>query len=179
MKLVPKEFLDIFFRYFLLILLPLGGLWVFYFILTPFTVYPIYFLFNSFFGATLEGTTVYVRSIPIEMIKACIAGSAYYLLLIFNLSTPEIKINQRLKMIFFSFLIFLVVNILRIFLLAILYMTNSPLFDILHKLSWYFGSVLLVIAIWFFQIKIYKIKEIPFYSDLKFLYKYSILTKRK
>ena len=179
MKRISKEFLNIFFRYFLLILLPLGGLWIFYFVFTPLTVYPIYFLLNYFFGATLEGTTVYVRAIPIEMIKACIAGSAYYLLLIFNLSTPKIKITQRLKMIFFAFLIFLAANLLRIFLLTILYMAGSPLFDIIHKLSWYAGSVILVIAIWFYQVKIYKLKKIPFYSDLKFLYKHSILTKRK
>ncbi|MEK6829209.1 MAG: pacearchaeosortase [Nanoarchaeota archaeon] len=179
MKKSSNEILSIFYRYLLLIALPLGGLWLFYFVFTPLTVYPVYFLFNYFFGATLDKTTVYVGLVPIELIKACIAGSAYYLLLIFNLSTPNIKINQRLKMLFFAFLIFLVVNILRIFVLGILYMAGSPLFDIIHRLSWYAGSVALIVAIWFYQVKAYKLKEIPAYSDLKFLYRNSLLTKRK
>jgi exosortase/archaeosortase family protein len=179
MKRSSNEFLSILCRYFLLIILSLGGLWIFYSVFTPLTIYPVYFLFNYFFGATLTGTTVYVGNVPIELIKACIAGSAYYLLLIFNLSTPNIKINQRLRMLVFAFLIFLVVNILRIFVLGILYMAGSPFFDIAHQLSWYAGSVILVTAVWFFQVKIYRLKEIPFYSDIKFLYKNSIFGKGK
>ena len=111
------EFRDIIIRYILLIALSFNGLFIFYLIFTPLTVYPLFFIFNYFFGAVLDGTTIYAGDIPIEIIKACVAGSAYYLLLIFNLSTPDIKINQRLRMIFFSFLIFLVVNILRIAIL--------------------------------------------------------------
>ena len=179
MNPISRKFLNLSIRYILLILLSIGSLWIFYFIFTPLTVYPLYFLFNYFFGATLNGTIINVRGIPIEMIEACIAGSAYYLLLIFNLSTPEIKINQRLKMIISAFIIFLVVNILRIFSLTIIYLTGSSLFDIAHKLFWYIGSIVLVIAIWFYQVKKYAVKEIPFYSDIKFLYKHSILIKRK
>lgn len=173
------EFKDIVIRYLVLICFSFGGLWIFYFIFTPVTLYPLFFLFNCIFGATLDGTTIFVKTIPIELIEACIAGSAYYLLLIFNLSTPGIKFSHRLKMIFFSFLIFLVANLIRIFLLTIIYMAGSPLFDITHKILWYAGSTILVIAIWFYQIRIYKLKEIPFYSDLRFLYKHSLLTKRK
>ncbi len=179
MNPISKKFLNLSVRYVLLILFSLGSLWIFYFIFTPFTVYPLYFLFNYFFGAMLNETTIYVRGIPVELIEACIAGSAYYFLLIFNLSTPGIKIPRRLKMIFFAFFIFLIVNILRIFSLTILYMSGSSFFDITHKMFWYLGSVLLVILIWFYQVKIYRIKEIPFYSDLRFLYKNSILAKRR
>ena len=177
MKGLSREFSDILVRYAALLILSVGGLWIFYFIFTPLTVHPVFFLFNYFFGATLEGTTVYVRSIPIELIKACIAGSAYYLLLIFNLSTPAIKITQRLRMIFFSFLIFLVINIIRIVVLATMYISGSSIFDITHLLTWYAGSVILVVVIWFYQVKIYKLKEIPVYSDLRFLYKHSILKR--
>ncbi len=174
-----KEFLSIIVRYGLLLILSLGGLWIFYFIFTPLTIYPLYFVLNYFFGATLNRTTIMVMSIPIEIIKACVAGSAYYLLLMFNLSTSNIKINQRLKMIIFSFLIFLMVNLLRIFVLTILYITGSPVFDIIHKLSWYAGSTVLVICVWFYQVKIYSLKNIPFYSDLKFVYAHAFLRKRK
>jgi exosortase/archaeosortase family protein len=155
------------------------GLEIFYFVFTPLTIYPVYFLFNYFFGATIHGTTLSVGSVNIEMIKACIAGSAYSLLLIFNLSTPGIRINQRLRMIFLAFAIFLIANVLRILVSALFYLSGSPLFDITHKLFWYFGSVILITVIWFFQVNAYKIKSIPFYSDLKFLYGHSILKKRR
>ena len=172
-----QRIFDILIRYSVLVILSIGGLWIFYIVFTPLTVYPVFFLLNYFFGAVLnsEASVVLVAGIPIELIEACIAGSAYYLLIIFNLSTPEIKINQRLRMIFFSFLIFLAANILRIFVLSVLYMTASPVFDITHRFSWYFGSVVLILAIWFCQVKTYRIREIPFYSDLRFLYGHSLL----
>ena len=44
-------------------------------------------------------------------------------------------------------------------------------FDITHKVFWYFISTIFVVGIWFIEIKIFKIKEIPFYSDLNLLYK--------
>ena len=180
MKNFHRVFGNILARYFILVILSLGGLWAFYLIFTPLTTYPVFFLFDYFFGATLdtEIAVIFVEGIPIELIKACIAGSAYFLLLIFNLSTPNIKIAQRLKMISFSFLIFLIVNILRIFLLGVMYIKGSSLFDITHLTTWYAGSVILVIAIWFYQVKAYKLKEIPFYSDLKFLYHHSLFKKR-
>jgi hypothetical protein len=45
------------------------------------------------------------------------------------------------------------------------------LFDISHKLSWYIGSIILVVGIWFLEVKKFNIKEIPFYSDLKAMLK--------
>ena len=177
MNKLNKKFLDIILRYAILALFAIGGLWIFYFIFTPLTIYPIYFIFNLFFNTFIDGTTIYTKNFPIEIIKACVAGSAYYLLLIFNLSTPEIKFKQRFKMIFFAFLIFLIVNIIRIFILSLLYINNSSLFEMMHILSWYAGSVLFVILIWFIQVKLNKIREIPVYSDLKFLYKYSLFKK--
>lgn len=171
---------SIFIRYILLLVLSINGLFVFYFVFTPLTIFPLYFLFSAFFEVLLDfaNSIIYVQSVPIEIIDACVAGSAYYLLLIFNLSTPKIKISSRLKMISFSFLSFLIINILRIFVLAIMYIYGSPYFEIAHKISWYAGSVVAVILIWFYQVKAYSISEIPFYSDLKFLYKNSFLNRK-
>src|SRR3990172_3732926 len=140
------EFRNILFRYLILILLSFNGLFVFYLVFTPLTIYPSYFLLDSAFGATLDysNAVIYVGDVPVEMIRACIAGSAYYLLLIFNLATPGIKLPKRLTIIAFSFLIFLLANILRIVALTAMYMNSSPLFDVTHKSTWYFGSVILV-----------------------------------
>jgi exosortase/archaeosortase family protein len=110
-----------------------------------------------------------IDNFAIEIIGACIAGSAYSLLLILNLSVPNIKIKQRIKLLLFSFSSLLIINILRIFILSVLFVQGISFFDITHKLFWYAGSTIFVVAIWFTGIKLFKIKEIPFYSDIKYL----------
>lgn len=158
-------------RYLILVLVALPNLYLFYLIFTPLTVYPVYFILNLFFSATLEGTTVLVKEIPIEIVKSCVAGSAYYLLTILNLSTPNIKLNKRIKILLVSFLAFLLINILRIVILSFMALSDSSFFDITHQITWYLLSVLFVVGIWFSIVKAFKIKKIPVYSDIKFLYK--------
>ena len=173
-----KGFLDIILRYLILILIALPGLWLFYTVFTPLTVYPVHFLLGLFFDAVLLSKIhILVNNIPIELIPACIAGAAYYLLLVFNLSTPKIKLKKRISAILFSFAVFLIINILRIFFLSIIAISGSSSFDITHKLFWYLASTVFVVGIWFAEVKIFKIREIPFYSDIKFLYKRSLLKK--
>jgi len=159
-------------RYLILVLVAIPGIYLFYFLFKPLTIYPVYFLLNLFYEVSLVGSTVLIsNAFPIEIINACIAGSAYSLLLILNLSTPRIKTLKRFKMIFLSFLILLIVNILRIFLLSVMSVSNSPLFEITHKFLWYFVSTLFVVGIWFWEVRYFKIKQIPFYSDLKYFIK--------
>lgn len=180
MKKVSKQFLDILIRYAILVLVAIPNLWLFYFIFTPLTVYPVYFLLNLFFVASLSGNVInIINIISIEMIPACIAGSAYYLLLILNLSIQKLNLKKRLNLILFTFLFFLIINILRVFLLSLLAISGSPLFDITHKIFWYVGSIIFVIGIWFVGVKLFKIREIPFYSDIRFLYKKSGLKLKK
>ncbi len=178
MKKDSKKFFDIFIRYIILILIALPNLWLFYFIFTPLTVYPIYFLLNLFFDTSLFGNIIILnKKLAIELIRACIAGAAYYFLLVLNLSIPKIKITKRIKMIIFAFLSLLIINILRIFLLGLVAYSGNSFFDLTHELFWYLMSVVFVVGIWFAEVKIFKIKEIPFYSDLKFLYKKSFSRK--
>ena len=170
-----RQLKDIFVRYLILLLIGLPNLFLFYFLLGPITIYPVYFILKFFFNVSLYGNLLYFADYPlmIQIINACIAGAAYYLLLILNLSTPKIKIEKRIKLIFLSFISFLALNILRILILTILLISQFAFFDLTHKLFWYFLSIVFVVGIWFTQIKIYKIKEIPFYSDLKFIYRLS------
>lgn len=179
MKRGSTQFLDILIRYVLLVIISFSSLWIFYFIFTPLTVYPIYFLLSLFFDVSLLAGNILLinREIPIEFIRACIAGSAYYLLTILNLSTPKIKLKKRINMLLFAFAIFLVLNLFRIFLLSFLAISGSSYFDVTHRLFWYSLSTIFVVAIWFAEVKLFKIKEIPFYSDIKFLYKTSRLKK--
>ncbi len=177
MKKIPRQIINIFFRYFILIILALPNFWIFYLIFTPLTIYPVYFLLNVFFDASLKQNIISIKGLPIELIQACIAGAAYYLLLILNLSTPKIKLKQRIRMIIFSFSFLLILNILRIFFLSLIFLSGNSFFNIAHKLFWYLGSTVFVVGIWFIEVKIFKIKEIPIYSDIKFLYKNSLLRK--
>lgn len=173
MKKKNMKIWSIFLRYAILILIAVPNLWIFYAIFTPLTLYPSYFIMKIFFSATsFSGTTLFIDGkIPIELIKACIAGAAYYLLLIFNLSIPGIKIKKRISMILFSSLALLTLNIFRIVALVFVFVSGDSLFDLAHEIFWYALSTIFVVGIWFAEVKIYKIKEIPVYSDIKSLLK--------
>src|SRR3989344_2806794 len=175
MKKEGKSFVGIFIRYLVIILISLPGLYVFYAVFKPLTIYPVYFLLSLLFNVSLQGHTLFIKQIPIEIIGPCIAGSAYSLLFVLNLALPKINLKKRILMISLSFLTFLLINILRIILLSILYISGSSWFDFTHKLFWYGISTIFVIGIWFLEVKLFHIKEVPFYSDLKYLYKKSSL----
>ncbi len=171
-----KNLLKIFVRYLIIVLIAIPNLFIFYFIFTPATIYPVFGLFKIFFKEVLLiGNTFQISNeFFIEIIPACIAGSAYYLLFILNFSIPKIKIKKRIKMLLFSFAFLLILNILRIIILSLIFVyfpETSNLFDISHKLFWYFGTTIFVVLIWFIEVKTFKIKEIPVYSDIKFLYR--------
>ncbi|MFQ5531425.1 MAG: pacearchaeosortase [Candidatus Nanoarchaeia archaeon] len=177
-----KRFLGMFFRYFILIITAFPRFEIFFIVFTPLTIYPVFFLLSFFYSATLSGIVITVKDlITIEMIRACIAGSAYYLLFVLNMSIPNIRLRKRVSMILFAFVLFLIANILRIFFLSIMAISGSSYFDITHKFFWYFLSTVFVVGVWFIEVKIFNIKEIPFYSDIKYLYKKSTLShvKRK
>lgn len=144
----------------------------------PLTIYPVYFLLKPFFDSSLINNTIMVNNSPIDIIGACIAGSAYYLLLILNLSTHGIKLKKRIFMLLFSFASLLIINILRIFLLSIVFVSGFSFFDFTHKLFWYAGSTVFVVGIWFLSVKIFKAREIPIYSDAIFLLNSGKQTKK-
>ncbi len=168
-----NKLLNLVTRYLLILITTLIGMNIFYSLFTPLTVYPTYWLLSLFFNSTLISNTIFISSVQIEIVDSCVAGSAYLLLLLLNLATPNIKFVKRLALLTLSFLSLLMVNILRIFLLSILLIIKEPFFDITHKIFWYGLSTVFVAVIWFFLIKIFKIKEIPFYSDIVALYKLS------
>lgn len=143
-----------------------------YFIFTPLTIYSIVFLLKIFFKEVVLNKTLIIINAKtlIEIIPPCIAGSAYLLLLILNLSV-KMSIKKRVLSIISSFLILLTLNILRILLLTLLYYNDFVYFDFTHKLFWYVLSTVFVIGIWFLVVKIFSIKDIPVYSDMKYLIK--------
>jgi len=180
MKKGVSSILDICIRYIILIFVGIFSTNIFYIVFTFVTVYPVYFLLKLFFDVSINSTNLLINNIsPISIIGPCIAGSAYYLLLILNLSAPEIKLKRRLSMLLFSFSSLLIINILRIFILSILFVSGISFFDFAHKAFWYVGSIVFVVLIWFLGVKLFKIESIPFYSDIKFLLSHSRKNIRK
>jgi exosortase/archaeosortase family protein len=141
---------------------------IFYKALLPLTIYSTSFILNLFYqyqSFVLENFII-VGSLAIEIIPACVAVSAYFLLLILNLTTP-MPFIKRIYSIIFALLAFLIINILRIVILALLFITNYSSFDLIHRISWYVLSIVIVIGIWFLTAYVFKIKSIPAYTDLK------------
>jgi len=160
------KLIDIFTRYLIALALAFPNLFIFYFTFTPLTIYSSYFLLNIFFNTSLTGNLITITNTSIVIIPACIAGSAYYLLTILNLTTP-MKLKTRIYSLLFSYFVFLLINILRIFTVSVLFVYYPGIFFLTHLLFWYVLSTLFVVGIWFLSVKIFKIKDIPAYTDLK------------
>jgi len=161
-----REAYSLVLRYLLLILLAFGNLWILGKIFRPLTAYGSYLVLSLFSNAYLNGNIIMFNGLIVELIPACTAASAYYFLLVLNLTTP-MKRETRAKSIIFSLTAFLIINIIRIVVFAVLFYWEFSYFDVLHRATWYLLSTIMIIAIWFGTVKIFKIKEIPVYSDVR------------
>lgn len=160
----------IFARYIFLILIAIPGVQFFHLIFAPLTIYPSFRILSLFYPSIiLVADTFILNSSIIQIIPACIAGAAYYLLLILNFATP-MPWRTRIKSIAFLILSFLVFNIIRLVAFTILFVNGYEYFNIAHKITWYFGSTLLVVLLWFANVYLFKLKSVPAYTDLKFLH---------
>jgi len=169
MKKEDRKTIFIFLRYILLILIAFPNLFLFYFIFTPLTIYPVNSILSLFYPTNLTGSQITLSNVSIELVDACIAGSAYYLLLLLNLSIP-MNLKKRISSIAFSVFLFLTINVIRISIFTILLINSFQYFDITHKIFWYILSGVIVFIIWFITIKTFKIKDVPFCTDIKFLF---------
>tara|TARA_Y100000310_G_C20540934_1_gene743254 strand:+ start:421 stop:993 length:573 start_codon:yes stop_codon:yes gene_type:complete len=167
MKTQDKQLLNLVIRYAIILLAGLGNLFIFYKILTPLTINTVAFIFNLFTKTSVAGNLIITQKLILEIIPACVAGSAYYLLLILVLATPKIELLKRIKLLIFSFISLFILNIVRIIILSLT--STSSYFELTHLIFWYFVSTIFVVAIWILSVKLFKIKKIPVYSDLKFL----------
>ncbi|MFH1802156.1 MAG: pacearchaeosortase [archaeon] len=166
-----KEAVNLAVRYFALIVIGLFHKQIFNFIFTPLTYWPVVGILSVFYDnvTSLPGNVISYANVYARIISACVAGAAYYLLLILNLTTP-MKAIKRLWSIVFLMALFLVLNILRIVIFAGIATGGGNFFDVAHMVMWYFGSTIMVVLIWFLTVGLFKIKEIPVYTDMKSLY---------
>lgn len=162
-------------RYAAIIALSLSSLYVFYLIFTPLTLYLSYFILGLFYNASIEHSAIAINGSLINLIDACIAGAAYFLLLMLNLSTPNVK--KRLVAFAADCAAFLALNVLRIVVLSVLFLSEFAYFSEAHVISWHLLSAFFVIIIWIATTKILKTRGIPFYSDI--IYLKNIITRKK
>lgn len=143
---------------------------LFYIIFRPLTVFPVFWLLGLFYNVSLsELESLIIAGHEIIFIDACIAGSAYVLLFLLTALTRDISFRKRVLLFLFDALLLLALNIIRLVLLISLLVNGSAAFDFTHKAFWYVLSTVFVVLIWFFSIWLFKIKSIPFISDIKFL----------
>jgi exosortase/archaeosortase len=126
-----KDIIFLFLRY---IILVIAGIFLnlFYKVLFPLTIWPSYYLINLLYDASIIGNTISVSGANIDIVGACVAGSAYFLLLILNLST-QMDYKKRIYSLIFSFFSLLFLNIIRIFALSLMFIEKVAFFDLTHK----------------------------------------------
>jgi exosortase/archaeosortase family protein len=162
-----KKIIGLFSRYFFILLFGVGNLFLIYKIFTPATIFLLNKTLFLFPDAYSSKNIFFFQNFNIELIPACIAGSAFFLLIFLIFSTAEIKPKKRFCVAITSVAILLLVNYIRIVFL--IFIADNNYFEIIHFVLWNILSVAFVVAIWFFCAKIYKIKSVPIYSDIKFL----------
>jgi len=159
-------------RYLILIIIGFLKLSILYNLFTPLTVYPVFYALSLFYPQLhlLSNNVLSLNNIFAQIIPACVAGAAYYLLLILNLTTP-MKVKTRVKSLIFLLTTFLLFNILRIVLFFFILTKGFQYFSVTHLFMWYFGSTFFVVLLWFINIKLFSIRVIPIYTDVKNIYK--------
>lgn len=171
-----KKIINLFSRYILILALGIGNLYLIYKILTPLTIHTTNLAIRIFTATTLTEDIIQFGQSIIQIAPACVAGSAFYLLIALFLSTANIPPKTRFKAILTAILALFILNILRILILAFLIAT--PNFEIIHWIFWHLVSTIFVVATYITTIKFYKIKSVPIISDVKYL-KSLIKSKQK
>jgi exosortase/archaeosortase family protein len=162
-----KKIIGLFARYISLILIGLGNLYVIYAILIPLTINTLNIILSFFTSPIIINNIIHLKTISIEIVPACVAGSAFYLILILILSTADIKPETRTKAIITAIVTLFILNIIRI--LILIPIADTAYFETAHWVFWHIISTIFVIAVWFSVIKIHKIRSIPVYSDIKYI----------
>ncbi|MBM3232685.1 pacearchaeosortase [Candidatus Pacearchaeota archaeon] len=162
---------DLVIRYDILLIISLTQHWLLYEIFTPLTLYPLFWIISIFTKAMILPltSTIETSGLTFSLVPACVAGSAYYLLLILNLTT-KMTFTQRLKSILFILTTFYVLNLIRLLVFVFLYSSTVPFTDSLHIITWYIVSILFVVGIWFYNVYLFKIGGLPIVDDFSDLW---------
>jgi hypothetical protein len=165
-----KEMFALLARYIFVAIIALPGFFILSSIFSLITIYPVLYMLKLVYSQAilLPGTNIFlINGSYISLIEACVAVYAYLMIIILNFTTP-MSVIIRLKSISFLVFSFLLINIVRIFVFTILFLSGFKFFDITHKTFWYAGA-LFIVFLWFVNIKLFKINKVPLYSDIKMI----------
>ena len=148
---------------------------LFYFVFKPITIGLSEAVFRIIgYSTSVVGDYILVKNKLFEFLPACIAASAYYLLILLILFTKDINFILGFKLFISGAALLLGMNILRIFILVlVLIKYGVNYFEAVHLFFWTFIASVFVVLVWIFLIKWYGIKSIPVYSDVKYFIKLS------
>ncbi|MBT3397523.1 pacearchaeosortase [archaeon] len=156
---------DFILRYVIILLAGLGNLFIFYWVFTPLTIKAVSFILGIFSNTITIGNQIFSSLGALELIPPCIAGAAFFLLFALILSTARLSIKKRAWIFLSSSAMFFVLNIARIIFLFLI--SEKPYFETFHWISWNILSTVLVIAVWLFNVWLFKVKSVPVYTDFE------------
>ncbi len=160
-----RELFNIFCRYILILITGFGNLFIFYKIFTPLTIQSFRLVLSIFSDPLVFGNVIVVGNKVVEIIPSCVAGAAYFLLFFLALSN-KMELKKYFKVIGFLMGGFFILNMARLLILTAI--TDLASFEIIHWISWHLISTAFVVGLWILAVKLFKIKTIPVFSDLKF-----------
>ena len=115
----------------------------------------------------------------VNIVKYCVTASAYYLLALLCIITMGISLWKRFLMFLIGSALIFGMNIARIVILIIILLNNEGMFEAAHFTLGLLLSVGYVILVWVLLSFLFKVKTIPFYSDIRFLTKAMFKKERK
>lgn len=122
-------------------------------------------------GAVVSGTVLSIDGVAVEFIRACIAPSAYVLLIVLLLLTPGLSFKTFFAAMLSGVALLLVLNVVRIFvLIELLVVKGVNYFQAVHLLFWMLLSSVAVALVWIFLVHRFTIRQIPVYDDLVTVY---------
>jgi len=160
---------SLFFRIFLALLL---GIFknIFYVIFTPLTLHWSYLFFKlSVPEAVLVGGKLATMMDTFIFVPACTAASAYLLLALLILLTKGIPAMKRIEMFIYGSAAILAFNLIRIEVLLLFFFRMDYAYPVVHLFFWKFLSTIFVFAVWIALVRLFNVKSIPVYSDLKYI----------
>jgi hypothetical protein len=132
--------------------------------------YIMYILLKLVFNVQFLGMGLYFTNynLTINMIRECIAPSAYILFSIIFLSIPLKNLKYNFELLIKSYIIFTVINFIRIFLLILIHLTyGNYIFNQFHFYIYsILGSLICAIIVLYLYKKYNLRKKIPVYTDI-------------
>ena len=158
-------------RYLSTIILMVFGLKIVYFLISSLTFNLSYYSLFYYNPTLVSEASFIIGNHKLNFISACTAASAYLLLALLTLTT-DLNLKKSIKVFLLGSVLILIANIIRIDILIIaLIEFGSRTFNTLHLFFWKVLSTVYVVLLWIFLTKIFKIKNIPIYTDFKEIYK--------